>query len=183
MKTKEFSRIAITIDKDAQTKFNSQVRLKQRHINDLYQLVSKHITPPKKSALQGNFYNEFIEMFLAKYQSEFPPISVHKMLEAMEVNTTKIDELTKQIAAIDIELNEELQPPVMDFNIYTESEDQNKLYKTLERICKELASLHSQGVRIVPQNLQMGTSQALMYNWSEKRMTPNIRKVLGKERR
>lgn len=104
------------------------------------------------------------------------------MLEAMEVNTTKIDELTKQIAAIDIELNEDLQPPVMDFNIYTESEDQNKLYKTLERICKELASLHSQGVRIVPQNLQMGTSQALMYNWAEKRMTPNIRKVLGKER-
>jgi hypothetical protein len=30
--------------------------------------------------LQGNFYNEFVERFLAKYQSEFPPISVVKML-------------------------------------------------------------------------------------------------------
>ena len=27
-----------------------------------------------------------LELFLAKYQSEFPPISVNKMLEAMEVN-------------------------------------------------------------------------------------------------
>ena len=92
--TKAFNRIAITKDEDAQTKFRSQVRLKQRHISDLHQYIKQFITAPEQNALQGNFYNTFIEMFLAKYQSEFPPISVHKMLEAMEVDPTYFVEAT-----------------------------------------------------------------------------------------
>ena len=180
--TKEFNRIAITKDEDAQTKFRSQVRLKQRHINDLHQYIKQFITPPAQSTLQGNFYSTFIELFLAKYQSEFPPISVNKMLEAMEVNTAKIDELTKQIASIGIELDSELNAAEPDFNIYTETEEQNKLYKALEKVCIDLKRLHTMGVRLTPQNLQMGTNQALLYDWGSKSMKPNLRRVLGTER-
>jgi len=179
---KDFNRIAIAIDTDAQTKFRSNVRLKQRYINDLYLLVTPFVQVQDKSALQGNFYNQFIELFLAKYQSEFPPISVHKMLEAMEVNTAKIDELTKQIEAIDIPLDKELNPEEPDFNIYTETEEQNKLYKALEKVCKDLQQLHTMGVRLTPQNLQMGTNQALVYDWSKRKMKPNLRRILGTER-
>jgi microsomal dipeptidase-like Zn-dependent dipeptidase len=170
---KEFNRIAIAIDKDAKTRFRSQVRMKQRHINELYLLVTPFVTVQDKSTLQGNFYNQFVELFLAKYQSEFPPISVTKMLEAMEVNTAKIDELTKQIEAIDISLDQELNAVEPDFNIYTESEDQNKLYKALEKVCNDLKQLHTMGVRLTPQNLQQGTNRS---------MKPNIRRVLGNER-
>jgi translation initiation factor 2 alpha subunit (eIF-2alpha) len=178
----DFNRIAIAIDTDAQTRFKSQVRIKQRHINELYQLVTPFVAVQDKSTLQGNFYNQFIELFLAKYQSKFPPISVHKMLEAMEVNTARIDEITKEIEAIDISLDQELNAVEPDFNIYTETEDQNKLYKALEKVCNDLNQLHTMGVRLTPQNLQQGTNRALLYDWSEKTMKPNIRRVLGNER-
>jgi hypothetical protein len=180
---KDFNRIAITIDTDKQTRFRSEVRLKQRSINSLYAVLSKYVDIEDKSTLQGNFYNDFIELFLAKYQSQFPPISVNKMLEAMEVDTTKLEELTTQISAIDINLDKDLNAQEPDFNIYTESEDQNKLYKTLERIAKDLAKLYTDhNIRLMPQNIQSGTSQALLYDWANKTMKPNIRKVLGTER-
>ena len=181
MKTKNFKKIAIGVDESSQTKFRSDLRLKRRYINELYDYASKFIKLENKSSLQGSFYNDFIELFLAKYQSEFPPISVNKMLEAMEVNKEYIDEMSNKINAINIELDTELNTKEPDFNIYTESEDQNKLYRTLERLCKELASLHTQGIRLTPQNLVHGTQQALLYDWSKQEMKPNTRKVLGKE--
>ncbi len=180
---KDFNRIAITIDKEAQTRFRSNLRLKQRLIRDLYKYVNTFIKVEKESELQGNFYNEFIERFLAKYQSEFPPISVQKMLEAMEVKIELMEKSCNEINDIDILLDDDLNAVEPDFNIYTESEDQNKLYRILERISKDLGTLHSEhNIRLVPQGLQQGTSQALMYDWSAKTMKPNIRKVLGTER-
>ena len=92
-----------------------------------------------------------------------------------------IDEMSNKINAINIVLDTELNTKEPDFNVYTESEDQNKLYRTLERLCKELASLHTQGIRLTPQNLVHGTQQALLYDWSKQEMKPNTRKVLGKE--
>tara|TARA_R110001632_G_scaffold60618_2_gene146875 strand:+ start:1899 stop:2447 length:549 start_codon:yes stop_codon:yes gene_type:complete len=180
--TKEFNRIAITKDEDAQTKFRSQVRLKQRHINDLHQYIKQFITPPAQSTLQGNFYTTFIELFLAKYQSEFPPISVKKMLEAMEVDIKLIDTLTMQIAGIDIDLDENMKAEEPDFNIYTETEEQNKLYKALEKVCIDLKQLHTMGVRLSPAQLMQGTGNALVYNWSSQQMKPNLSRVLGTER-
>ena len=122
---KNFNRIAITIDKEAQTRFRSNLRLKQRLLRELYKYVNKFIKVEQEHELQGNFYNEFIERFLAKYQSEFPPISVKKMLEAMEVNTELLEKACNDINAIDIKLDQDLNAEEPDFNIYTESEDQN----------------------------------------------------------
>ena len=120
--TKAFNRIAITKDEDAQTKFRSQVRLKQRHISDLHQYIKQFVTAPEQNALQGNFYN------------------------------------------------------------YTESEEQNKLYKALEKVCIDLKQLHTMGVRLSPATLMQGTSNALVYDWATQQMKPNLRRVLGTER-
>ena len=180
---KDFKRIPITIDKDKQTKWRSNLRLKQRLLRELYKYVNKFVKVEHEHELQGNFYNEFVERFLAKYQSEFPPISVVKMLDAMDVDTNLLEKACNDINAIDIKLNEDLEAKEPDFNIYTESEDQNKLYKVLERISKDLGTLYSDhNIRLVPQNLQQGTSQALVYDWSERALKPNIRKILGTER-
>ena len=124
---KNFQPIPIGKDDSAEKRFISQVRVKARHINELHELITPFVKVEDKSTLQGNFYAQFIELFLAKYQSEFPPISVHKMLEAMEVNVKRIDELTKDIEAISIDLNKDLEAELPDFNIYTETEEQNKL--------------------------------------------------------
>ena len=179
---KDFKRIPITIDKDKQTKWRSNLRLKQRLLRDLYKYVNKFIKVEHEHELQGNFYNEFIERFLAKYQSEFPPISVVKMLDAMDVDIQLLEKACNDINAIDIKLNEDLEAKEPDFNIYTESEDQNKLYKALEKVCNDLKQLHEMGVRLTPQVLQQGTNQALIYDWSERRMKPNLRRILGTER-
>jgi hypothetical protein len=105
------------------------------------------------------------------------------MLDAMDVDTKLLEKACNDINAIDIKLNEDLEAKEPDFNIYTESEDQNKLYKVLERISKDLGTLYSDhNIRLVPQNLQQGTSQALVYDWSERALKPNIRKILGTER-
>jgi hypothetical protein len=182
MKSKLFKKLSIGIDESSQTQFRSNLRLKQRYINELYDYISNFVKIEDKSSLQGNFYNDFVELFLAKYQSEFPPISINKMLEAMEVNVLQIDELTKNINSIDIKLDKDLKAKEPDFNIYTETEEQNKLFRTLEKICKELASLHTQGIRLTPQSLVQGTQQALLYDWTKQQMMPNTRKILGDER-
>jgi hypothetical protein len=103
------------------------------------------------------------------------------MLEAMEVNILKLEALCHNIQAIKIELDSNLDAPIPDFNIYTESEDQNKLYITLKRLCEDIAALKGFGIRITGAGLSNGTQQALMYDWAKQEMIPNTRKVLGKE--
>ena len=181
MKNKTCQPIAIGKNEAEEKRFKSQIRTKRRMINELYDICSKYVKIEDKSTLQGNFYNDFITLFLAKYQNEFPPISVNKMLEAMEVNIVKLESLCQSIQAIKIELDSNLEAPIPDFNIYTESEDQNKLYITLKRLCKDIASLKDFGIRITGAGLTHGTQQALMYDWSKQEMIPNTRKVLGKD--
>ena len=178
---KAFQKIPIGKDESAEKRFISQVRVKARYINELYELITPFVKVEDKSTLQGNFYAQFIELFLAKYQSEFPPISVHKMLEAMEVNVKRIDELTKDIEAISIDLNKDLEAELPDFNIYTETEEQNKLYVTLNRLCKDINTLKDFGVRLSGNALIQGTQQMLAYDWAKQEMTPNSRRVLGKD--
>ena len=181
METKTFQPIAIGKNESEEKRFKSQIRTKRRMIDELYDICSKYVKIEDKSTLQGNFYNDFITLFLAKYQSEFPPISVNKMLEAMEVNKEYIDEMSNKINAINIELDTELNTKEPDFNVYTESEDQNKLYITLKRLCEDIAALKGFGIRITGSGLSNGTQQALMYDWAKQEMIPNTRKVLGKE--
>lgn len=181
MKTKTFQPIAIGKNESEEKRFKSQIRTKRRMIDELYDICSKYVKIEDKSTLQGNFYNDFITLFLAKYQSEFPPISVNKMLEAMEVNILKLEALCHNIQAIKIELDSNLEAEIPDFNIYTESEDQNKLYITLKRLCEDIAALKGFGIRITGAGLSNGTQQALMYDWGKQEMIPNTRKVLGKE--
>ena len=181
MSTK-FNRLRIATDEVAAKKYNSDLRLKKRYINELHKYCSKYVTISDKSLLQSNFYDTFIQLFLDKYENEFPPISVSKMLEAMEVNTRMIDDLCKKIESIKIDLNSELEPTQkVDFSIYTENENQNKLLRTAQRLCKELNSLKADhNIRMIPQGIVQGTSQLLVYNWSEQCLSVNTRAVLGK---
>ena len=181
METKTFQPIAIGKNESEEKRFKSQIRTKRRMIDELYDICIKYVHIEDKSTLQANYYDKFISDFLNKYKNEFPPISVDKMLEQMEVNIRKIDALCQNIQAIKIELDSNLDAPIPDFNIYTESEEQNKLYVTLKRLCKDIASLKDFGIRITGAGLSHGTQQALMYDWGKQEMIPNTRKVLGKE--
>jgi hypothetical protein len=181
MSTK-FNRLRIATDEVAAKKYNSDLRLKKRYINELHKYCSKYVTISDKSLLQSNFYDTFIQLFLDKYENEFPPISVSKMLEAMEIDTKYINKVSVDIEAIKIDLDSELEPTQkVDFSIYTENENQNKLLRTAQRLCKELNSLKADhNIRMIPQGIVQGTSQLLVYNWAEQCLSVNTRAVLGK---
>jgi hypothetical protein len=177
-----FKKIAISVDEGSKTKFKSNLRLKQRYMRELFKYANQFVTVDDITSLQGNFYETFIKLFLDKYENEFPPISVNKMLEAMEVDREYLDKICKDIDSIDIQLDKELKAQEPDFNIYTESEEQNKLFRTAERICKDVNTLKSDyGIRLIPNALIQGTSQTIVYDWTQQKMKPNTRKVLGKD--
>ncbi len=119
------------------------------------------------------------------HSSQFPILCLrtgHKSTLRLDVDIKLLEKACNDINTIEIKLDEDLNAEEPDFNIYTESEDQNKLYKALEKVCNDLKQLHEMGIRLTPQNIQQGTNQALIYDWSERQMKPNLRRILGTER-
>ena len=178
---KNFQSISIGKDEDSQKKFISNVRMKKRFIDELHEYVNKFIDVKDKVNLQGNFYDSFVTMFLDKYKDKFPPISIERMFEQMECNSKRIKELCQTIDSIDVKLDSKMEATEPDFNIYTQSEDQNKLFVTLNRLCKDVNALKNFGVRLSGGALIQGTQNMLVYDWASQEMKPNIRRVLGKD--
>jgi len=178
---KNFQPIPIGKDEDSQKKFVSNVRMKKRFIDELHEYVNKFIDVNDKVNLQGNFYDSFVTMFLDKYKDKFPPISIERMFEQMECDSKRIKELCQIIDSIDIKLDSKMEATEPDFNIYTETQDQNKLFVTLNRVCKDINALKDFGVRLSGNALIQGTQQMLIYDWAKQEMKPNTRRILGKQ--
>tara|TARA_R100001440_G_scaffold26023_2_gene42309 strand:- start:448 stop:996 length:549 start_codon:yes stop_codon:yes gene_type:complete len=180
---KDFQPIAIAKDEEAAKRFKSQVRIKRRYIDELHDYISKYVEVQDKVNLQGNFYDSFVTMFLDAYKDKFPPISLEKMFDQMDCDSKKIKELCDKIESIDIKLDAKMEAKEPDFNIYTNSENQNKLFVTLKRLCKDVNSLKEFGVRLSGNALIHGTQMMLVYNWSKQEMEPNTRRILGQDLR
>ena len=180
---KTFQPLAIGTDEEALKRFKSRVRMKKRFIDELFDYVNKFIEVKDKVNLQGNFYDSFITMFLDEYKDKFPPISIDKMFEQMEVDIKKIDALCLNIESIDIPLDAKLEAKEPDFQVYTKSEDQNKLFVTVKRLCKDINSLKEHGIRLQGNQLIHGTQQMLSYDWGKQEMVPNTRRILGQDLR
>ena len=180
---KDFQPIAIGTDEESEKRFKSRVRLKKRYIDELFEYVNKFVKVDDKVNLQGNFYDSFVTMFLDEYKDKFPPISIEKMFEQMECNAGKIKELCNNIEGIDIKLDARMNAKEPDFNIYTNTLDQNKLFVTLKRLCKDVNSLKDYGVRLSGGALITGTQNMLVYDWSSQEMKPNTRRILGQDLR
>jgi len=178
---KDFQPIAIGKDEEAEKRFKSRVRLKKRYIDELHEYVNKFVKVDDKVNLQGNFYDSFVTMFLDTYKDKFPPISIEKMFEQMECNAGRIKEICNNIEAIEIKLDSKMEATLPDFNIYTNTADQNKLFVTLKRLCKDVNSLKDYGVRLSGGALIQGTQNMLVYDWSSQEMKPNSRRILGQD--
>ena len=66
--SKKFNKLVIAKDTEAETKYNSNLRLKRRYINELHKYCSNYVTIQDKSLLQDNFYETFIQLFLDKLE-------------------------------------------------------------------------------------------------------------------
>ena len=180
---KNFQPIPIGKDEESEKRFKSRVRMKRKYIDELHDYISKFVEVQDKVNLQGNFYDSFVTMFLDAYKDKFPPISIEKMFEMMDCDANKVKELCDKIEGIDIKLDSKMDAKEPDFNIYTETEDQNKLFVTLNRVCKDINALKDFGVRLSGNALIQGTQQMLAYDWANQEMRPNTRRILGKDYR
>jgi hypothetical protein len=111
-------------------------------------------------------------------------MSLEKVLELCEVNTDKIKALASKIneyqIEIDLNTNEAKTP---DFTIYTESIEQNLLYKYASEIEKAIFDNKPTEITFFQSDLQRGFSGLLIYDFSTQRLKPNIGYIKGNYKR
>jgi hypothetical protein len=137
MKKTDFTPIKLGELTDDKNKFEKSVEDKKRHLNELFEYMSTFISIDNKRAFESDIYGTFLNAFLDKHASAFPPgVNVKKLMELMSIDTAKLDFLIDKVETNRIEFNFELNEPIEipDFNIYTKSEEQNKQYKALQSI-------------------------------------------------
>jgi hypothetical protein len=105
-------------------------------------------------------------------------------MELMEVDSAKIDFLSNEIASIKVEIdfNNGLPEQEPDFDIYTQSEDQNKIYKYLTSVADSVAKAEQFGITTYPANICGGFNGWLGFDFNTNKIVPNISRVLGNER-
>jgi hypothetical protein len=83
---------------------------------------------------------------------------------------------------VEIDFNTGLPEDEPDFNIYTQSEDQNRLYKYLTSVADAVAKAEQFGITTYPANICGGFNGWLGFDFNTNKIVPNISRVLGNER-
>lgn len=176
MKNTNFKRIAIGVNEGAKSEHERNLNAKRSDLRELSDYVNRFIEIDDYTLLFQDFKNTFRERFAEKFANQFPNlVSQQKQLELVDCDITKIDALSDAIESNKIALDKDLKPTEKtDFNIYTKSEDENRLYKTLSAIADNYAELKKSGVNVFPMAIVNGTSQALKYDFASQRLKPNI---------
>jgi hypothetical protein len=184
--SKAFTPIVISRDVTAEKEFRTDVERKYRLSNEFFSYVDRFVKTEDRNVLKYELpYNYFIEQFTAKFEGNFPPqLSVRKQMELLEVDTAKIDFLSNEIASIKVEIdfNTGVPKDEPDFNLYTQSEDQNKMYKYLTSVADAVAKAEQFGITTYPANICGGFNGWLGFDFSTNKIVPNISRVLGNER-
>jgi hypothetical protein len=184
--SKAFTPIVISRDVTAEKEFRTDVERKYRLSKEFFSYVDRFVKTEDRNVLKHELpYNYFIEQFTAKFEGNFPPqLSVRKQMELLEVDTAKIDFLSNEIASIKVEIdfNTGLPEDETDFNIYTQSEDQNRLYKYLTSVADAVAKAEQFGITTYPANICGGFNGWLGFDFNTNKIVPNISRVLGNER-
>ena len=176
MKNTNFKRIAIGINEGAKSEHERSLNAKRSDLRELSDYVNRFIEIDDYTLLFQDFKNTFRERFAEKFANQFPNlVSQQKQLELVDCDINKIDALADAIERNKIALDSDLNmTEKVDFNIYTKSEDENRLYKSLLDISDNYAELKKSGVNIFPMAIVNGTSQALRYDFASQRLQPNI---------
>jgi iron-sulfur cluster repair protein YtfE (RIC family) len=176
MKNTNFKRIAIGVNEGAKSEHERSLNAKRSDLRELSDYVNRFIEIDDYTLLFQDFKNTFRERFAEKFAKQFPNlVSQQKQLELVDCDINKIDALADAIERNKIALDSDLNmTEKVDFNIYTKSEDENRLYKSLLDISDNYAELKKNGVNIFPMAIVNGTSQALRYDFASQRLQPNI---------
>tara|TARA_R100001440_G_scaffold68601_1_gene90200 strand:+ start:240 stop:794 length:555 start_codon:yes stop_codon:yes gene_type:complete len=173
---KNFEPIAIGVNDTAKSNHERDLNAKRSDLRELCEYVNRFIEVDDYTLLFKGFKKRFRTLFAEKFESQFPNlVSQQKQLELVDCDISKIDLLCESIEANSIALDKDLNPiEKTDFNIYTKSEAQNKMYKTLSRICEDYKTLKEGGLNVFPMAIVNGTSQALKYDFSKQKLVVNV---------
>jgi hypothetical protein len=184
--SKQFKPIAVGKNETAKKEFTTNLERKFRLSNEFFEYIQRFIQVEDRNVLKNeNPYSYFTDRFTAKFEGQFPPqLSVRKMFELMEVDSAKIDFLSSQMSSIKIEIdyNTGLPEHEPDFNYYTSSEEQNKIYTHLQKVADSLHSSEQFGIKVYPSNICQAYSGWMQFDFNSNKLIPNVSRILGMER-
>jgi hypothetical protein len=178
MKTSnKFTPIIIGYKAEEEKKYKTNLEAKISSLQTFYDYVGKFISTEDRKTFRANLYDTFVQRFYDKYAKDYPHITINKMFGLLDVDIQRINSLITTINSIDIDENEEPQ----DFNIYTENEEQNKLYGYLKTIIDNIENLQKGGFTIYPAPLVNAFNGSLHFDFKDNRLKPSIHFVKGQK--
>lgn len=147
MKTLE--KIAIGYDLERQRNFERNKELKKNAFLDILSHLdtfpSIKIQPNEFKALKTNF----LKAIEKRYSANYPGIKETELYKLLGIDIYKLEELEENYNRIKLELDDNGNPiNYPDFNIYAETESEEKTFYALESILQNLKILKNEG-RIV----------------------------------
>lgn len=178
-KLKEFKPIVIGYRNEDEKNYKTRLEAKTSALEEFYSYVGKFISTEDRTTFTTNLYETFIQRFSDRYSKDFPHLSLNKIFGLMDINTDKINSLIQRINSIDIDIT----AASPDFNIYTENEEQNKLFGYLQTIINSIEILQKSGKHIYAAPLVQAFNGALNFDFKENKLKPSIHFVKGIIRR
>lgn len=183
-KTNTFKPIVIGTNDQEKQLHEANFRLILGYLNDFNEITDKYLPNFKKNGLKSNLFEAFKLQFQELHSGKFPELlSLDKILELSDVPTDKLRYLSQRIDELNKGILVNLatkEAPGKDFNIYTTSEDQNKLWKYLNEAAAAIENLKEFRSIYVGQMVPFFNG-LFQYDYSTQSLKPNIHVVQGKK--
>jgi len=172
---KQFTPIIIGYKSDEEKAYKTNLEAKKNALQTFYDYTGKFISTEDRKTFRANLYDTFVKRFYDKYAKDYPHITINKLFALLDVNIEKINSLIAIINSIQIDED----APEPNFNIYTESDEQNKLYGYLKTIIDNIENLQKGAHHVYPAPLINAFNTALHYDFKENRLKPSVHFVKG----
>jgi len=172
--------------------FEMNVKGKISACNDLLTYVKQFIQVEKLTDLtngneiiETNFLKEFERLFLERYKNDFPPISVQKMYELMNVSETALIVKITLINSYEIDTKIDTGEPlnVPNWNVQTVNDEQNKKYNAISKLLSAITEIKDTGLTIYPAPICTALQGSVIFDFTENKLKVNNAFILGSHNR
>lgn len=172
--------------------FEMNVQGKINACNELLTYVKQFIQVEKLTDLtkgneiiETNFLKEFERLFLERYQNDFPPISVQKMYELMNISEHALIVKIALINSYEIDVNIDTGEPlnVPNWNVQTVNDEQNKKYNAISKLLNAITEIKETGLTIYPAPICSALQGSVMFDFKENKLKVNNSFILGSHNR
>lgn len=135
--------------------------------------------------IETNFLKEFERLFLERYKNDFPPISVQKMYELMNVSETALIVKITLINSYEIDTKIDTGEPltVPNWNVQTVNDEQNKKYNAISKLLSAITEIKDTGLTIYPAPICTALQGSVIFDFTENKLKVNSAFILGTRNR